>query len=168
MNDGADAELKKEMFAWHGSTMYAAQLLEHELVNIHILLRRLQEPSLSAEDIDAFDRHISQQTLGWLVRELQKYSEPAPQFAAKLGRYVKLRNDLAHDFFKRHASSLLRRSGVEAMTEELQSSYEELRNADSLASSVTALLAKKIGWSYEEIQAQAAAEVEQLRGAHSD
>lgn len=162
MAEGPNEALRKEMFAWHGSTMYAAQLLEHELVTLHIGLRRLQDPAATLDDLDSLDTLMSRRTLGALVHALQKQPEPAPQLAATLGPYVEIRNDLAHHFFKRHGSSFLTRLGVEAMIAELQAAYEQLREADALATKVSAAVREKLGWSEEQFQALAAAEVSRL------
>jgi hypothetical protein len=150
---------RKEMFAWHGSTMYASQLLEQELAILHLVLRRTQEPNLRLEELDAFDSQLSRRTLGRLVRNLEKHPEPAPQLAATLTQYVELRNDLAHHFFKRHDASLMTSHGIEAMISELQDAYEKLRKADALATEVSVALRKKMGWSEEALQAMAAAEI---------
>jgi hypothetical protein len=152
---------RKEMFAWHGSTMYASQLLEQELAILHLVLRRTQAPDLSLEELDSFDSQLSRRTLGRLVRDLEKHPEPAPQLAAILNQYVELRNDLAHHFFKRHDVSLMTSPGIESMISELQDAYDMLRKADELATEVSSTLRKKMGWSEEELQAMAAAELAQ-------
>ena len=59
-----DIELRKEMFAWYGAAMYAAQLFEVELVILLLALKRLRDPESEPSDYKSLDEMLSRKTLG--------------------------------------------------------------------------------------------------------
>lgn len=153
------SELKKEMFAWHGGAMYAAQLLEAELVTLHLILKRFQVNEVTVQELDALDEQLSRRTLGQLVRALDKQPDPAPKLAERLREYLHMRNDLAHAFFRRHDWSIMTSRGIGVMIDELRVVHEKLREADALATEVSVEFRRRMGVSEAELQTLVAEEI---------
>jgi len=148
-----DSEVKKDVFAWFGSAAYAAQCLEVELCNLHILLYRLRNPSVSPDNIEHIDMRLSKKTLGTLLRELGKHFEIHPEFQALLDDYLSKRNYLMHHFFFNHARNLLSRDGCVSMVDELRDIHSSLKEADAIVQTMSRKMMKHLGISEEEAQA---------------
>lgn len=65
----------KDLFAWYGSATSRAQLFEQELIIVLILSARLENRSLTPEEVGQIDADLSRQTLGSLLRELKRKIE---------------------------------------------------------------------------------------------
>jgi len=140
-----DVEARKDMFAWYGAAMYAAQLFEVELVTLLLSLKRLREPDTSPHEYDRFESLLSKKTLGTLLKELKKYIEIAQEFEDMLVQYRDSRNYLAHEFFYKNANGMRTRKGVDAITSELRDREQQLREADLIASKMSENVRKASG-----------------------
>ncbi len=151
MND--ESEVRKDVFAWFGSTAYAAQCFEVELCILLLLVRRLNEPSITPEELEIVDTKLSRGTLGTLLRELKKHLVIHPDFQKMLDGYLDKRNFLMHYFFFDHAGDLLAPDGCKKMIEQLKDHYASLKEADAIAQSMSRNMRKHLGISEEEVQA---------------
>jgi len=147
-----DIEARKELFAWYGAAMYAAQLFEVELVILLLALKRLREPETEPHEYDRLDSLLSKKTLGALLKELKKHCEIAQEFEDLLIGYRDSRNYLAHEFFYKNANAMRTRKGVETITSELQHIERQLREADMIATKMSENVRKASGIDEEAFQ----------------
>lgn len=147
-----DIELRKEMFAWYGAAMYAAQLFEVELVILLLALKRLRDPESEPSDYESLDEMLSRKTLGALLKELEKHCTLTQDFKQLLIGYRDQRNFLAHEFFYARASSMADREGVEKLIIELQNNERDLRYADEICIKMSENTRKASGIDEEEFQ----------------
>jgi hypothetical protein len=152
MSRAAEVDLRKEVFAWFGSSAYAAQCLEMELLILLLCVERLRTPSLTGEELEEIDCKLSKRTLGQLLGELRSRLVLHPDFERLLNSYLARRNYLAHRFFSHNATKLLSRSGCEEMITELMRIYSTMREADDVVKTMSANVRNHLGISEEEIQ----------------
>ncbi|ASF49140.1 hypothetical protein [Methylophaga nitratireducenticrescens] len=148
-----DIELRKEMFAWYGAAMYAAQLFEVELVTLLLGLKRLRDPDTDLDEYDDLDALLSRKTLGALLKELEKHCVLELEFKDMLIGYRDQRNFLAHEFFYARANDMRSREGFERLTEELQEVEHQLRTADQITMKMSENVRKSSGINEESFQA---------------
>lgn len=127
-----DVEIRKDMFAWYGAAMYAAQLFEVELVTLLLGLKRLRAPDTKPQEYDDLDKLLSRKTLGALLKELEKHCVISQEFKNMLTNYRDKRNFLAHEFFYARANDMKSRKGLEKLMQELQVVEQQLRTADQI------------------------------------
>ena len=127
------SETRKDLFAWYGAAMYAAQLFEVELVTLLLCLERLTSPRITATKLDRIDDILSRKTLGALLGELKKHTTLDSEFEQLLLSYRDKRNYLAHRFFHENAQRMSTVQGFEELTEELKEIESQLRQADAVA-----------------------------------
>jgi len=147
-----DVAARKDLFAWYGAAMYAAQLFEVELVILLLALKRLHEPNTESHEYERLDNLLSRRTLGALLKELKKHCDIAPEFQDLLIQYRDMRNFLAHEFFYKNASGMKTRKGVDAITAELQDIEQQLREADLIASKMSENVRRASGIDEEAFQ----------------
>jgi hypothetical protein len=123
-NDGAEPEEDiepdvKTTFAQFGSAYYQANVLEHEIVNI-LAMAKIVEARSDAEQLlsDPWDDKFKA-TLGKLVKELGPYIEVDPELAADIENALRLRNMLAHAFWRERAEDFCTDAGRSRMIADL-------------------------------------------------
>ena len=147
-----EVEIRKEMFAWYGAAMYAAQLFEVELVTLLLGLKRFRDPDTSPGEYDDLDTLLSRKTLGALLKELEKHCALSKEFKDLLIGYRDQRNFLAHEFFYTRAKDLTNTRGYERLTSELQGIERQLREADQIAMRMSENIRKASGIDEEKFQ----------------
>lgn len=157
-----DIEIRKEMFAWYGAAMYAAQLFEVELVTLLLSLKKLRDPDTKPGEYDQLDSLLSRKTLGALLKELEKYCIIAQEFKDMLIGYRDQRNFLAHEFFYARANEMRTIEGVKRLTKELEDVEHQLRIADQISMKMSENVRKASGIDEEEFQAYVQSEFTEL------
>ncbi|WP_088998756.1 hypothetical protein [Micromonospora echinofusca] len=106
--DGTDV---KTTFAHFGLTYYRACVLEHQVVNM-LAFSRLLEAEAEARRLlnDPWDEHFKE-TLGRLVRRFTQQAQGNPQLVDDLAEAVRLRNHLAHAFWRERAEDFCSDAG---------------------------------------------------------
>lgn len=101
----------RDTYAYYGLAMYMAQVFEHEVVNL-LVLARIVEVQESAECIvsDPWEQRF-RQTLGQLSQQLRPYLEDDQQLMEDIGDGVRVRNRLAHSYWREHAEDAEAYSG---------------------------------------------------------
>jgi len=96
-----DNEQHKEVYAYFGSAVYYAQVLEHQLTNMLVLIRVAKKSEVSITDIDnLFSKYFSN-TMGNLIHELKETYKLSESELKELKEILKLRNYIIHDYFKK-------------------------------------------------------------------
>jgi hypothetical protein len=121
----------KEVFAEFGHAMNLAQALDQAIVNalIHFHLVPEIDASLARDDVPTepmlllFDEYTERQfsqTLGNLIRALQKATKIPPDLDFKLGHAKGRRDFLAHHFFRVRARLFASPEGRDSLIHELK------------------------------------------------
>jgi hypothetical protein len=147
-----DSETRKELFAWYGAAMYAAQLFEVELVTLLLAMQRLGDPEVTLGKLDRMDDVLSRKTLGFLLAELKKRTRMNSEFEQLLSSYRDKRNYLTHRFFYENGQKMMSTEGIEELTTELQDIEHQLREADAIAVKMSENARSASGIPVEEFQ----------------
>jgi hypothetical protein len=128
----------KEVYAYFGLAIYQAQVLEHGIVNALVycdLIPNKAKTVKSKEEwaalFDTFmDGHF-EKTLGKMIRTLKTTFPITAELESTLAESLKLRNFLAHHYFKDRIHLFLSHEGREQMIGELSRAHEQFENTDS-------------------------------------
>lgn len=127
------------VYANFGLAVYAAQCLEHELVNDFLYLELI--PNQKALRIqksdwervfDAFTSEHFKKTLGMLIKHLAELTNVDAELQEKLTKVLETRNWLVHHYFKERAVKFISSSGRKEMIIELQGITNEIHDLDGL------------------------------------
>jgi hypothetical protein len=142
-SEDEEIEHRKELYAHMGAAMSRAADLEVSL--IHALLE-LDFLSAYAEiikreglknfdrlkwerDFDAFFAKHQRLPMGELINRFEQFAADKPELVEKLKAVLKVRNFLAHHFFREHSASILNWAGRETMIAELMQAQTAMKEA---------------------------------------
>lgn len=153
MNDDITPKNKevREVYARFGLAIYSAQCLEHGLVNAFLYLHLIPTKmpvSRSKEwedEVDSFTSKHFEHTLGRMVKDLEKFTYVSTSLSKKLSEALKIRNWLAHDYFRERAREFLSSEGRMSMIKELDNATNILNEADIELSITLEPVLKKYG-----------------------
>jgi len=141
----------REVYARFGLAIYSAQCLEHGLINAFIYLHLIplkipQYRSKEWEDeVDSFTSKHFEHTLGRMIKDLDKYTDVSPKLSNKLSEALRIRNWLAHDYFRERAREFMSSEGRVVMIKELDNALVALNEADKELSQALEPVLKKYG-----------------------
>jgi hypothetical protein len=104
-------DIVRDTYAHFGLALYQAQVLEHGIVNAMVYARLPDRHRIRRSEIDAFMGRQFEKTLGALLRELEKYVIVRPELAADLAKALRMRNHLAHEYFRERAATFMTNEG---------------------------------------------------------
>lgn len=166
-------EHHKSVFAHFGSAIYFAQCLEHGLVNYLVYLDLIpnhSRPVRSAEEwqrsFDGFMDREFENTLGQLIRRLGRVATVPEELASTLRNALKLRNWLAHDYFRERATEWLSREGRERMISELEDCRRSFVAADQLLDATFKAVRERYGFTDERLRSEYEQYVAEARAKH--
>ena len=152
-------EHHKSVYAHFGVAIYYAQCLEHGLVNSLVyvdLIPNHPRPVRSAEDwqrsFDGFMDREFEKTLGQLIRKLSAVATVPSTLTLKLEAALRLRNWLAHEYFRERATEWLSREGRDRMILELEECRKSFIEADRLLDVTFKPVREKYGLTDERLQ----------------
>ena len=114
-----ECEQCKEVFAHFGSAVYYAQVLEHQIVNMLVVLRKAQHRVTSEDEFDALFNKKMANTLGQLITEIKHTYRLSDDDKNKLKKVLKARNFIVHDYFKEKVLLFETTKGRELMINDL-------------------------------------------------
>lgn len=148
----------RQVYATYGLAMYYAQVLEHGLVNF-VVATRTGCSVKTLEECDALFEELLAMTMGRQLRRVLEAAELDTALVERLRGALRLRNRLAHDYFRERVVDFASFAGRNRMIEELAEIRAELEAADQKLEPLTLALLRKWGVTRERL----AAEVAQLR-----
>ena len=156
-----ESEQIREVYAVFGLTMYQAQNLEQGLA---MLIAVFDDSNLmTAWDYDARFAESFESTFGTLVTKFAELSSPAhEELLEQLEKAVEDRNDLAHHYFWDRAAQFCSSEGRAQMIKELVSMGNRFESLDQELGQLARGIAQQRGLTKEVLQAQTAAEMEEL------
>ncbi|RAO23957.1 hypothetical protein ONO23_06069 [Micromonospora noduli] len=129
-NEDDDQPDIKTTYAHFGLAFYRAAVLEHELVNI-LAMTRLVSARREAERLlsDPWDDTFKS-TMGKLVKQLEPQLQADPDLVADLTKALKLRNHLAHAFWRERAEDFCSDEGRATMIDFLVEARNLFQDVD--------------------------------------
>lgn len=120
----------KTTFAHFGLTYYQACVLEHEIVNV-LALKRLVRARKDAEQLlsDPWDDKFKE-VMGKLIKQLASLTQADPGLAADLAEALRLRNHLAHHFWRERAEDFCSEEGRSKMITYLIEARKHFQDVD--------------------------------------
>ncbi len=152
-------EHHKEVFAYFGLAMYTAQVLEHGIVNALVscdLIPNQRHKAKSLQDwsleVDQFmDGHF-ENTMARLIKSFQKFTITSDELEQSLVASLKMRNLLAHRYFRERADVWFTKEGRSSMIAELQSAKELFDKTDQLITDLIRPLLHRHGLTDERLR----------------
>lgn len=140
-----DDEQHKEVYAYFGLAVYNAQVLEHQLINMLILMKVANKEKVSIAEIDnLFDRYFLK-TMGQLFHELVKTYTLSENEKIELREVLRSRNYIVHDYFKEKIWLIVTQKGRESIIKELISFNNGLKKMDKRLVELATRYYKKVG-----------------------
>jgi hypothetical protein len=125
-----EAWLSREVFANFGVAIYTSQVLEHGIVNL-VVWSGLRDGEYRAyEETEAANLELFRQTMGSVKKILLTRRPDIGHLDELLIRAVRLRNFLAHEYFRERAAAFMTMEGKDQMIEELKKATAFLENVD--------------------------------------
>jgi hypothetical protein len=121
----------REVYAKFGLAMYQGQVLEHEIVNLLSWTGINVGELATQEQADVNAVTLFAKTMGALRMALLKRRLDLGHLDDELMRAVKLRNFLAHGYFRERAAAFMTAEGRDRMIAELDQAIEFFREADA-------------------------------------
>ncbi|UWX03484.1 hypothetical protein H1235_10165 [Pseudoxanthomonas sp. NC8] len=145
-------EQVKEIYARFGLAIYQAQCLEHGLVNALVMLDLIPNERHKAKSrseweglVDSFMDSKFELTLGRLIKALAAVTAVPDNLGQNLASALKLRNYLAHHYFRERSEAFVSAAGRRRMFDELVEWHGQLSKADDELSLVVAPAAARAG-----------------------
>jgi len=151
MSHSIDHQHIKEVHAYAGLALMAAQNFEMTLENILIMQRRLSNQNITLAELESFEQGVQLKTLGSLLCEIRKQVSFGDGAEKMIIDAHKKRNFLAHRFFKQRVEEVFSEHGRNQMISELKELLKSFENADLIAVSIMNLIAKLLGITEERI-----------------
>jgi DNA polymerase III delta prime subunit len=121
-----------DVYRQFGETAEAAQLLETELGNMALMIKVLEKNLILEKNTDLatsiFDK-INKSTLGQLLKQVGKSPDHIDEIYSKLENALKVRNRLAHSFYREHNFRRNTEDGRSIMLEDLINMHDILLEA---------------------------------------
>jgi hypothetical protein len=140
-----DYDDPKEVYAFYGLAMYAAQLLEHSLLNLAAGLYLKKKPVVTKQIFDATFQDLDRKTLGQLLVATRSLTRVSEAVDAALQKALRRRNYLTHQFFRAHAAAFTHEKGRRLMLDELGALIVEFKQADAMVTPIYIELWKQYG-----------------------
>jgi hypothetical protein len=149
-----DDSQTRDVYAHFGLAMFLAQGLEHAIVNSLVILRLPLRGQLTRADIDSLMEKNFRKPLGEILRALRSEVELPADLEATLTEALKVRNHLAHHYFRERANQFVSRSGRDQMLQELQVHQRLFEAADDQLGIALKPLRTKYGLTDEVYEAE--------------
>ncbi|WP_442600751.1 hypothetical protein [Paenibacillus sp. KN14-4R] len=154
-----ESEHYKESYAYFGLAVYHAQVLEQQLVNMIVLIKKSQGLIPTLDDYEAlYERKLSN-TMGQLINEIKQLFQLQDFEINELKEVLKLRNFIVHDYFKERIILTFSIAGRSEIINELNEFVERVRSLDARLVNYSRELHKRLGITEEMLEE----EVDKLR-----
>ncbi|MEJ2790131.1 MULTISPECIES: hypothetical protein [unclassified Pseudoxanthomonas] len=157
-----DHDDPKELYAFAGLALYAANLLETSLINLAAGLRLAKEPAIIREVFADTFQGLEAKTLGRLLKAARLLIPVAPDLDKLLDDALARRNYLAHAFFREHAAELMHGGGKRHMLSMLIDMIDLFQRADEQVTPLYEQVWLTLGVTPEFVERETAAMVREM------
>jgi hypothetical protein len=137
--------LAREVFARFGVAIYSSQVLEHGIVNLVVWSGLRDGRYRVYEETDAANIDLFRKTMGSVKKILLSRRPDVGHLDNLLIQAVRLRNFLAHEYFRQRAAAFLTHDGKEQMIEELKKATEFFEDVDAKLEPLTMQIIEATG-----------------------
>jgi hypothetical protein len=142
----------RDTYAYYGLAMYTAQVFEHEVVNLLVLARIARAQEIAERILaDPWERRF-RDTLGELFKRLKPFVAHDQQLADDIAEGVRVRNRLAHSYWREHAEDALSVRGRDEMIAELINIKDMFEDLDERVTRVSQPFRESVGVTDEKVQ----------------
>jgi hypothetical protein len=135
----------REVYAKFGLAMYRGQVLEHEIVNLIVWSGVNTGTYTNHQEFDTANIEMFRKTMGELKRVLMTRRIDLNQLEDELVKTVRLRNFLAHSYFRERAAAFMSENGRDEMISELDRAVEFFEQVDTQLTSFTNKILESFG-----------------------
>ena len=149
-----DNDQTREVYACAGLALYMAQVLEHGIANVVVLARAGGPEFRSPADYDALLDDLLSRTMGQQLRRALHEVDFTDDQIERLNEALRLRNFLAHDFFRERIDQFASVAGRNRLIEELDEIRDHFEGIDGEVQEIAYALWAKHGISRERVEAE--------------
>ena len=92
-------ETVRDVFAWYGAAMHAAQFFEGDLVSLYLTACAWKNEGATLPQLHTWEEAVSRDTLGRLLKRLTEMKPVSDEVLHLWDAALSARNRLAHNFF---------------------------------------------------------------------
>jgi hypothetical protein len=143
----------KTLYAHFGLAVYFAQLLEQQAINM-IVIKHIADKKVKSQDhLDKLwqDYDMGRKTLGPLIKELSKLYTFSDELASDLDEVLKLRNYIAHDYFRLNGEILQSDQGRRRMIKDFVEFRIKAKAVDVRLEEILDQINEKLGMTKEKL-----------------
>jgi hypothetical protein len=137
--------LTREVYAHYGLALYMAQVLEHGIINLAAWTGVRDGTIRSFEESEADSAELFKMTMGKLSQALVSRRSDVDRLQEELTRAVRLRNFLAHRYFRERVGAFRTEDGMNQMIEELDEAAAFFREVDAKLAPLTRQIIEAMG-----------------------
>jgi hypothetical protein len=152
--DKLDSDDKaKEIYAHFGLAVYFAQVLEQKAINMITFCRKTKSNMTNQEQIDALwnDYDLGSRTFGVLINEIKQLYSLSDKDGKELTDVLKLRNYIAHDYFRFNTELFYSDSGQKRMIKDFIEFQERANSLDNILQQYLKVFCIELGLTDERI-----------------
>ena len=139
------AWLSREVYARFGLAMYASQVLEHGIVNLVVWSGLRDGRYRVYGETETANAELFRQTLGSVKKILLSLRPDIGHLDELLLGAVRLRNFLAHEYFRQRAAASLTEAGKNQIIEELKKATAFFEDVDAKLEPLTMQIIEAVG-----------------------
>lgn len=152
----ASSDDDKEVYAFAGLALYAANLVEASLINLAVGLRLDKVQGITREVFESTFSGMERKTLGSLLAAARAHRPFDADTDVVLESALTKRNELVHAFFREHGADLTHRRGRAHLIEALREMIALFQRADRLLTPIYEDLWVKFGITPEFVERELA------------
>ena len=137
--------LTREVYANFGLALYMAQVLEHGIINLVTWSGIADGTYREYDETEAAFAELARQTMGTLKKTLLLRRADVTHLEELLIRAVRLRNFLAHEYFRQRSAAIMTEEGRRKMIAELRAARDFFQDVDSGLEPLTRKILSAIG-----------------------
>jgi hypothetical protein len=145
--EGIDPEnwLTREVYARFGLALYMAQVLEHGIINLASWTGVHDRSYRNWDEAEADSVELFKMTMGKLRQALISRRPDVANLEEMLARAVRLRNFLAHEYFRERPGAFRTEDGMNQMIEELTKAAAFFKDVDAKLERLTRQIIEAMG-----------------------
>ena len=137
--------LTREVFAHFGLAMYESQVVEHGIVSLVVASGVRDGSYRASEETEAAEAEMFRQTMGAVKKILLDRRPDIGHLEDLLIRAVRLRNFLAHQYFRQRAAAFMTEAGQNQMIEELDKATAFFSEVEDKLKALTMQVLEAVG-----------------------
>jgi hypothetical protein len=148
-----DDQKAKTIYAHFGLAVYIAQVLEQQAINMIVVSKQSKKKFNSRDQVDELwnNYYFGSRTFGILVNEITQNYQLSESDNFELKALLKLRNHIAHDYFRLNSELFFSESGQRRMIKDFVEFRSRAKSMDSILKDYMKVYTDKIGLTDEKI-----------------